>query len=164
MATAVPRALLRGAPEEAAAAIVAAISAGESTCVFHALGRPEGFALRLPDAAPAASDPTGPVPAKATSGSPALEGTAPADAGPAAARPARQLKVGERLEVLVPPGAREHARLRVWGPGRLESDGRHVVADGEGLLQVEVWLEAPGRLYGSEPKPWLVPSPIRIVR
>jgi hypothetical protein len=128
MATAVPRALLVAAPQEAADVIVAAISEGRSTCVFQALGPPEGFALRLP----------------------------------AGAR-TRQMRVGERLEVRLPPGA-EHAHLKVWGPGRLEPDGHHVVAEGEGLLQVEVWLEAPGRLFGRESKPWLVPSPIRIVR
>lgn len=76
----------------------------------------------------------------------------------------RRLEVGETVQVTLPDAAWERATLRVWGPGEVTPDGRGVTVTGEGLVQLEVWVDAPGRLFGRTPKPWLVPSPLRVVR
>lgn len=81
--------------------------------------------------------------------------------GPSAER--REMRVGEVLKVRVPPHAKGKARLEVWGPGKLLEDGESVELTGEGAVQVEVWLRAPGRFFGSEWKPWIVPSPVRVL-
>ena len=76
----------------------------------------------------------------------------------------REVPVGAQLSVVLPEAAPEGVRLRVFGPGKLSEDGRGVITTGEGLLQLEVWAEAPGRFFGTTMKPWLVPSPVRVVR
>jgi hypothetical protein len=75
---------------------------------------------------------------------------------------ARVARVGDRLRLLLPPSAPGEASVRVWGPARLEPDGRTVSLEGPGPVQIEVWLPAPGRFFGTEWKPWIVPSPILV--
>lgn len=75
----------------------------------------------------------------------------------------REMRVGEVLKVRVPPHAKEKVRLEVWGPGKLLPDGESVELTGEGAVQVEVWMLAPGRFFGTEWKPWIVPSPVRVL-
>lgn len=76
---------------------------------------------------------------------------------------AREVAVGTTLSLTLPEPAQARAEVRVFGPGRLSEDGRTVIATGPGLLQLEVWTPAPGRLFGTQMKPWLVPSPFRVV-
>lgn len=76
----------------------------------------------------------------------------------------REVPVGAEIIVELPEDAPAGAELRIFGPARLREDGRAVVTSGEGLLQLEVWAQAPGRFYGTTMKPWLVPAPIRVVR
>ena len=75
----------------------------------------------------------------------------------------REAHVGEVLTVRLPPLAREHARVEVRGAGRLRPDGVSVELMEEGAVQVEVWVRAPGRFFGSQWRPWLVPSPLRVL-
>jgi len=76
----------------------------------------------------------------------------------------RELSVGQTVTLTLPEAAWARASVRVWGPGVPTDGGRGVVATGEGLLQIEVWVDAPGRLFGRSPKPWLVPTPLRVVQ
>lgn len=75
----------------------------------------------------------------------------------------REAHVGEVLTVRLPPLAREHARVEVRGAGRLRPDGVSVELVEAGAVQVEVWVRAPGRFFGSQWRPWLVPSPVRVL-
>lgn len=75
----------------------------------------------------------------------------------------REAHVGDVLTVRLPPGAREHVRVEVRGAGRLRPDGVSVELVGEGAVQVEAWVEAPGRFFGSQWRPWIVPSPVRVL-
>ncbi|WP_241758091.1 PHP domain-containing protein [Myxococcus landrumensis] len=76
----------------------------------------------------------------------------------------REARVGEVLKVHVPgiPDP-ERVRVEVWGAGRLGPDGTSVELTGEGVVRVEVWVQGPGRFFGSEWRPWIVPSPVRVL-
>lgn len=75
----------------------------------------------------------------------------------------REARVGEVLTLRLAPHPAEAVRVEVWGPGKLRADGVSVELTGEGAVQVEVWVRAPGRFFGSEWKPWIVPSPVRVL-
>jgi len=72
----------------------------------------------------------------------------------------RQSVVGTQLRINLPPHAPAGTVLRIWGPGQLGSDGRSVLLTGAGPMEIEVWSPGPGRLLGTELKPWIVTSPI----
>jgi hypothetical protein len=75
----------------------------------------------------------------------------------------REARVGDVLTVQLPRHTPGSVRVEVWGAGRLRPDGTTVELVEEGAVQIEVWVLAPGRLFGSEWKPWIVPSPVRVV-
>lgn len=75
----------------------------------------------------------------------------------------RAVELGTRMAVRLPAHPAGALDLRVFGAGRLTEDGMHVEALRPGPLHVEVWRLAPGRLWGQEWKPWIVPSPVRVV-
>lgn len=76
----------------------------------------------------------------------------------------REAHVGDVLTVRLPPGAGEQVRVEVRGVGRLKPDGRSVELVEEGAVQVEAWVRAPGRFFGTQWRPWIVPSPVRVLR
>ena len=75
----------------------------------------------------------------------------------------REARVGDVLTLRLPPHPPESVRVQVWGAGRLRPDGTSVELVEEGAVQIEVWVQAPGRLLGSEWRPWIVPSPVRVL-
>jgi hypothetical protein len=75
----------------------------------------------------------------------------------------REARVGDVLTVRLPTHPPEAVRVEVRGPAKLGADGASVELTGEGAVQVEVWARAPGRFFGSEWKPWIVPSPVRVL-
>lgn len=76
----------------------------------------------------------------------------------------REARVGDVLRVRLPGTPEEGTvRLEVWGEGRLGPDGSSVELTGEGVVRVEVWARAPGRFFGTEWRPWIVPGPVRVV-
>lgn len=75
----------------------------------------------------------------------------------------REARVGEVLTVRLPPNPEGLVRVEVWGAGRLREDGRSVELVQPGAVHVEAWVLAPARFFGSEWRPWLVPSPVRVV-
>jgi hypothetical protein len=75
----------------------------------------------------------------------------------------REAHVGDVLSVRLPPGAGEQVRIEVRGAGRLRPDGRTVELVEEGAVQVEAWVRAPGRFFGTQWRPWISPSPIRVL-
>ncbi|RYZ41374.1 MAG: PHP domain-containing protein [Myxococcaceae bacterium] len=75
----------------------------------------------------------------------------------------REAPVGTVLTVRLPKHVPGTVEVRVWGDGRLAPDGQHIELMGPGVVQVEVWAHAPGRFFGHEWRPWLVPSPVRVV-
>lgn len=70
---------------------------------------------------------------------------------------------GAELKLTHPALQHEKVQVRVFGAGELLPDGRTVKVTGEGALQIELWVLAPGRLLGEEWRPWIVPSPIRVL-
>ena len=72
----------------------------------------------------------------------------------------RRAAMGDRITVRIPSSAPARSRVQLWGGARLEADGRTVVFEQAGPVQIEVWLAAPGKLFGSTWKPWIIPSPI----
>jgi len=72
----------------------------------------------------------------------------------------RRAEVGSRVTVRFPPSPPTQARVQVWGGARIEPDGRTVLFERPGPVQIEVWAAAPGRLFGTIWRPWIVPSPI----
>ena len=75
-----------------------------------------------------------------------------------------EARVGDVLRVVLPGSPEEGSvRVEVWGEGRLQPDGKSVELTGEGVVRVEVWARAPGRFFGTEWRPWIVPSPIRVM-
>lgn len=71
----------------------------------------------------------------------------------------RRAAVGDRLILEIPSRPAE-AQVRVWGGARLEPDGRTVALERAGPVQIEVWIAAPGKLFGKTWRPWIVPSPL----
>jgi hypothetical protein len=74
----------------------------------------------------------------------------------------REAWVGDRLEIQLPASSPRGVRLQVWGGAHLDEDGRSVVLDRGGPVHMEVWVPAPGRLFSTEWKPWIVPSPVLV--
>jgi hypothetical protein len=72
----------------------------------------------------------------------------------------RRAVVGDRLTLQIPSAPKAAVRAQIWGGARLEPDGRTVVLTRAGPVQIEVWIEAPGQLFGRTWKPWIVPSPL----
>jgi hypothetical protein len=77
--------------------------------------------------------------------------------------PERSAVQGEVLTVELPAAVPEEVQVRVHGPATLLEDGRSVRLDGAGAVQVEVWARVPGMFLQDGWKPWLVPSPVRVV-
>jgi hypothetical protein len=75
----------------------------------------------------------------------------------------REARVGDVLTVRLPPHPPGSVRVEVWGAGRLRPDGASIELVEEGAVQIEAWVQAPGRLSGSEWRPWIVPSPVRVL-
>ncbi|WP_309897569.1 CehA/McbA family metallohydrolase [Archangium sp.] len=75
----------------------------------------------------------------------------------------REARVGDVLTVRLPPNAGDQVRIEVRGAGRLRPDGRSVELVEAGAVQVEAWVKAPGSFFGTQWRPWLVPSPIRVL-
>jgi len=75
----------------------------------------------------------------------------------------RTVGPGARLAVQLPNPAPERVRLQVRGDAKVLDDGRTVEATGPGAFTVEAWAEAPALWGGSAWRPWLVPSPVRVV-
>ncbi|MFP2930223.1 PHP domain-containing protein [Pyxidicoccus sp. 3LG] len=76
----------------------------------------------------------------------------------------REARVGDVLRVVLPGKPEEDSvRVEVWGEGRLQPDGRSVELTGEGVVRVEVWVRGAGRFFGAEWRPWIVPSPVRVL-
>lgn len=75
----------------------------------------------------------------------------------------REARVGDVLTLRLPPHPPEAVRVEVWGAGTLRPDGVSVELTGEGAVQVEAWVRAPGRFFGTDWKPWVVPSPVRVL-
>jgi hypothetical protein len=76
---------------------------------------------------------------------------------------AREAHVGEVLTVRLPPHEGAEVRVQVWGAGRLRPDGVTVELVEAGAVQVEAWMRAPGDLLGTRWRPWIVPSPLRVL-
>ncbi len=74
----------------------------------------------------------------------------------------RRAAVGDRLTVRLPRARSAQTRIQIWGGGRLEAGGRTVLLERPGPIQIEVWIAAPGKLFGTLWKPWIVPSPILV--
>ncbi len=77
--------------------------------------------------------------------------------------PDRSAFEGEVLTVKLPKARPEQIELRVHGPATLLEGGERVLLDGQGAVQVEVWAKVPGMALQDGWKPWLVPSPVRVV-
>lgn len=75
----------------------------------------------------------------------------------------REAHVGDVLTVRLPPHEEGQVRLEVWGAGHLRPDGVSVELVEEGAVQVEAWVRAPGRFFGTQWRPWIVPSPVRVL-
>jgi hypothetical protein len=75
----------------------------------------------------------------------------------------REARVGDVLTVRLPTSPEDTVRVEVWGAGRLRPDGRSVELVEEGAVQVEAWVRAPGGFFGTEWRPWIVPSPVRVL-
>jgi hypothetical protein len=75
---------------------------------------------------------------------------------------AREARVGDRLQVRLPPTGTAQARLTVAGPASLDADAGIVSFERPGPVELEVELLAPGCTTGDEWRPWLVPSPILV--
>jgi hypothetical protein len=74
----------------------------------------------------------------------------------------RSLKRGQMAHIQVPTARPLRVRLQATGGVHVGSDGWSIVADSVGAAQVEVWTEVPYAGVGSQWKPWLVASPIRV--
>lgn len=74
----------------------------------------------------------------------------------------REVRVGDTLRVNLPPSTPSEVRLVVFGPARLRDD-RTVHITSPGAVQIEVWARAPYLVGGDGWRPWIVPSPIRVV-
>ncbi|HEX8820866.1 MAG TPA: CehA/McbA family metallohydrolase [Archangium sp.] len=75
----------------------------------------------------------------------------------------REAHVGDVLTVRLPSEVGDEVRIEVRGAGRLRPDGRSVQLVEEGAVQVEVWVRGPGGFFGTEWRPWIVPSPVRVL-
>jgi hypothetical protein len=77
--------------------------------------------------------------------------------------PARRVKIGTTLEVTLPPGTTPaDTQVRCHGGCEVQADGRSVLLRTKGPVHLEVWRLAPGRIFGAEWRPWLIPSPVLV--
>jgi hypothetical protein len=77
--------------------------------------------------------------------------------------PGRRAKVGETLKVNLPAETPVSAVMVVCRGGcEVQKDGRKVMLKGKGPVHLEVMRRAPGKLFGAEWKPWIVPSPVLV--
>lgn len=77
--------------------------------------------------------------------------------------PGRRAKVGETLKVNLPADTPTSAAMVVCRGGcEVQKDGRRVMLKGKGPVHLEVMRRAPGKLFGAEWKPWIVPSPVLV--
>jgi hypothetical protein len=75
----------------------------------------------------------------------------------------RRAKVGEMLKVNLPAETPSSAAMVVCRGGcEVQKDGRRVMLKGKGPVHLEVMRRAPGKLFGAEWKPWIVPSPVLV--
>jgi hypothetical protein len=75
----------------------------------------------------------------------------------------RQASVGQTLTLHLPSSTPKEIEVRIHGPAALLEDGRRVRLDGPGAVHLEVWARVPGMFFQDGWKPWIVPSPIRVV-
>ncbi|MGQ0507951.1 MAG: PHP domain-containing protein [Myxococcaceae bacterium] len=75
----------------------------------------------------------------------------------------RSAYVGDIVEVVDPAQPPLVSRIEVRGSAKLLPDGRSVQLQAPGAVQIELWVLAPGRFFGTEWKPWIVPSPIQVL-
>ncbi len=75
----------------------------------------------------------------------------------------REAHVGDVLTIHLPPHPEGSVRVDVWGAGRLRPEGGSVELVEEGAVQVEAWVRAPGGFFGTGWRPWIVPSPVRVL-
>jgi hypothetical protein len=75
----------------------------------------------------------------------------------------REAFAGDTLRIKLPPSAPREISVRVSGPAAVLEDGRSVRLDGTGPVQIEVWALVPGMFFQDGWKPWIVPSPIRVM-
>ncbi len=73
----------------------------------------------------------------------------------------RIFRVGEVLEVRLPPVHPPGVQIRVHGPGRMV-DGAHLRLEGPGQVLVEVRVETPGLGLGDVSWPWLLGQPVKV--
>jgi hypothetical protein len=77
--------------------------------------------------------------------------------------PNRRFRAGEVLKVTLPGDAPPSAvRLECHGPCEVQKDGKRILLQGKGPVHLELWRRAPGRFFGAEWKPWIVPSPVLV--
>jgi hypothetical protein len=70
--------------------------------------------------------------------------------------------VGDTLKIKLPNPSPKNVRVELRGNGEL-IDATSVKATAPGALEIQIWVEAPGRLVGHDWKPWIVASPIKVV-
>jgi hypothetical protein len=73
----------------------------------------------------------------------------------------RTFRVGEALEVRLPPVHPSGSRIVVHGPGRMV-DGAHLRLEGPGQVLVEVRVETAGLGLGDVSWPWLLAQPLKV--
>jgi hypothetical protein len=73
----------------------------------------------------------------------------------------RVFRVGEVLEVRLPPVRPPGVQIRVHGPGRMV-DGTHLRLEAPGQVLVEVRVETPGLGLGDASWPWLLGQPVKV--
>jgi hypothetical protein len=77
--------------------------------------------------------------------------------------PGRRARVGETLKVNLPAETPSSAVMVVCRGGcEVQKDGRRIMLKGKGPAHLEVMRRAPGKLFGAEWKPWIVPSPVLV--
>ncbi|HZA50850.1 MAG TPA: hypothetical protein VE549_08915, partial [Myxococcaceae bacterium] len=76
----------------------------------------------------------------------------------------RQAFAGDTLTLHLPPWAPQAIQLRIHGPAVLLEDGRRVRLERPGAVHIEIWARVPGMFFEGGWKPWIVPSPIRVVQ
>lgn len=78
-------------------------------------------------------------------------------------REGRTVALKELVRVNLPPRLPGEVEVKAWGAARVGPDGRTLLLTGEGAAHVEVWAKVPHLAFGTPWKPWLVPSPFRVV-
>ena len=73
----------------------------------------------------------------------------------------RVFRVGEVLEVRLPPVRPSGLHIQVHGPGRMV-DGTHLRLEAPGQVLVEVRVDTPGLGLGDVSWPWLLGQPVKV--